>query len=321
LPEWVKSFLKGIGIFFSLLAVSGTVAYLTLIVLVPAENIEVPEVVGKKLEEAVVLLSQSELGLKVVRKKFSEEIPAGVIISQTPSPGTKVRQNRVIEVVVSGGARLVTVPSVVGMKVREAKINFSRSGIKIANISYVHSKFPQDEVISQDPPGGTEVSREEGISLLVSMGPSRMQLMVPDLRSKKIEEVVEWLEGAPLIIAMIKEKISEEEEGTVLSQSPPPGSMVEENTGIELVVSASPHKFEKVPLSPQKWVLTSVKVPLGFGKKKVSVVISDEEGEKTINYGMYSPGERIWISSEVVGKGEMRVYIEDKLIKLKKVGK
>jgi hypothetical protein len=119
---------------------------------------------------------------------------------------------------------------------------------------------------------------------------------------------------------MIKEKASEEEEGRVLSQSPPPGSMVEENTGVELIVSASPDKFEKAPLSPQKWVLTSVEIPLGFGKKKVRVVVFDEEGKKTINYGMYSPGERIWISSQVVGEGEIRVYLEDKLIKLKRIG-
>ena len=320
MPEWLKSFLKVIGIFFSLVAIGGVITYLVLIILVPEENTDTPEVVGKTLEEAVISLSKSGLGIKIVGKKFSQEIPAGVILSQIPPPGTRVRKNRIVEVVVSEGARLVTCPSVRGMKLREARISLSQIGVEIKNVSYVYSpKFNRDEVIAQDPPEETQINREDGVNLLVSLGPPKMYFFLPDFRGKNVEEVIKWLEGVPLNIAKIKEEPSEKEEGEVLSQLPPPGSRVEENSEIELMVSVSPSRKEEILLPQQKWVITSVEIPPGFEEKRVYLVVLDEEGKKIVDYGMHLPGERVWISSEVMGKGEMRIYVDDELIKLKKV--
>lgn len=318
MPEWLRSLLKLIGIFFSFLAVAGVATYLTIVILVPGENIPVPEVVGKQLEEAVFILSKNKLSARVVGKRFSTEIPEDVVISQIPPPGTKVRKDRTVELVISGGAKLVMVPSVVGMKVREAKLHLSQLGIEIINISHIYSRFPQNEVIAQEPPADSEARREEGVNLLVSDGPRVLKLMMPDLRGKKVEQVADFIKEIPLNISMIKEQVSSEKEGTVISQSPPPGSMVSENTGIELIVSRS---WKKVTSSvpEQKWVLTSIRVPLGFERKKVTVIINDKEGRKVLDYGIHRAGEKVWISCEVIGEGEIRVYVDDKLIKLSKV--
>jgi len=34
---------------------------------------------------------------------------------------------------------------------------------------------------------------------------------------------------------------------------------------------------------------------------------------------MHKPGEIVWISCEVIGEGEIRVYIDGKLVKVRKV--
>ena len=318
MPVWVKSFLRTIGIFFSLLVTVGVAAYVTIIVLVPRENVVVPNVVGKELEEAVTFLSQSKLSVRIIGKKFSTEVPANIVVSQSPPPEIKVRANRSVELVISAGVEAVPVPSVVGRKLREAKMSLSQLGIQIANVSYVHSETTQDEVIAQEPPGGREMSREDRINLLLSAGSVKEQLMMPDLSEKTITEAAEWFRNTTLNIAMIKEELSSKEEGTVISQVPPPGSMVEENSRIELVISSG--KEQSIQMSSrQRWILTSVRLPLGLEKKRVSVVIVDEEGRRTQDYGMRSPGESVRISSEVVGKGEIRIYVDGQLVKLKRV--
>ncbi len=315
---WLKLLLKILGIFFSLIIVAAVAAYITLLIVIPSEKVEVPQVVGKSLEEAAMLLSQSGLGMKVAGKKFSSDVPVNVVISQTPLPGTKVKKNRMVEVVISGGAKLIKLPLLAGMKLREAKLLLSEKGIPIAHISWVYSDSAQEEIISQDPPAGSEVIREEGVNLLVSAGPESLKFMMPDFRGEKIKKVSRFLQNIPLSIAKIKEVPSSEEEGTVISQSPPPGSMVDENTGIELEVSTGPEE-NLIAVPKQRWMLSQVSIPLGFDKKKVWIVITDEEGERTLDYGIHSPGEKIWISYDVFGKGEVQIYIGDKLVKLEKL--
>ena len=141
MPEWIKLFLKVIGIFLVLLAVAGGAAYLTLRILIPPENIEVPQIVGKKLDEAVIILSKNSLSLRVTGEKYSAKVPPDVVISQVPSPGVKVRKDRSIEVVISKGKRVISVPYVIGMELREAKVFLSQKGLKIGYLSYIIHLF------------------------------------------------------------------------------------------------------------------------------------------------------------------------------------
>lgn len=315
---WVRSLLKITGIFFSLLATVGVVAYITIIVLVPGKSIIVPNVVGKELREAVVFLSQNKLGTRVAGKKFSVAVPADIVVSQTPPPGTKVRANRSVELVISGGAEVLAAPNLVSMKLRDAKIYLSQLGINIVNVSHIYSENVQDEIIAQDPYEGGRMSREQGMNLLLSSGLAVEWLMMPDLRGEKVKQVLEWLEDASIDIAMIKEEPSLEETGTIIFQSPIPGSIVDENSRVELVVSANEETKTHI-LSSEKWILTSVRVPLGLEKRQVQVVIVDEEGKRELDYGLHSPGDKVGISCRVVGKGEIRIYVGSQLIKLKKV--
>jgi len=318
LAGWVRSLFKFIGIFFSLLATVGVAAYITIVILVPPEEIVVPNVVGKKVEEAVMLLSQRKLSTRVAGKKFSREIPENVVLSQTPAPGTKVRKGRIVELVVSEGAKLVTVPNLVGMKLREARMHLSQFGVKVASTSYVPSEIMRDEVIAQDPCAGAKMDRERGVNLLVSSGPLRPKVMMPDLRGEKIKKISQQLKNTPLNIAMIKEQVSPEEEGTIIFQSPPPGSMVDENSRVELVVSAGEEERPGISVY-QRWVLIPVQIPPGLGEKKLQIIIIDREGRRGFEYGVYSGGEKVWISCDVVGRGEVRVYIDNKLVKIEKV--
>ncbi|MBC7188806.1 PASTA domain-containing protein, partial [Candidatus Aerophobetes bacterium] len=138
MPGWIRSVGKVVFIFFVLLVVAVVSGYVTVLLLVPPENIPVPEVVGKTLNDAIFILSRSKLSVKVAGKKFSEEIPENVVILQSPAPGVKVREGRTVEIMVSAGGKTAVVPDLNKMKLREAQVYLSQFGIGVKNVSYIN---------------------------------------------------------------------------------------------------------------------------------------------------------------------------------------
>ena len=315
---WLKSLLKGALIIVCLWGLVIGMSIFTLRILVPAEKIEVPFIVGKDITEAAILLGERNLGLRVIEKRYSSRIPRTIIISQVPSPGIKVSENRAVEVVVSEGNKIITIPSLIGKGLREAEIYLSQRGLKIRNVSYVYVDYPSGKIFSQDPPPLIEINREEGVGLLVSLGKRDLQFYLPNFKGKKLEEVKNFFEKLPLKIGKIKESPSEEKEGIVLSQFPPPGSKVDAKSSIELTISTSYKKKNFISLE-SKLFLDFIRIPLGFVEKEVKVVIKDYKGVRTMSYGKRKPGEGVGIITEMRGEGEIKIYIGDKLVKMQRI--
>jgi serine/threonine-protein kinase len=308
--------LRAIGIFVSLVGLSIGIGFLTLRILVPSKTIEVPSVAGKEVREAAIILSERDLALKIVGQEYSHQVPGGVIISQFPSPGTRVHTNRDIEVVVSEGRKVLSAPSLVGKKVREAKVHLSQRGLKFRDLSYVWAELPRGVIIAQDPPPQANINPREGISILVSLGKRNLHFYMPNFVGKKVGEVKDFLEKLPLKIGKIKESPSSSEGGVILSQSPLPGSRIDSETPIDLLVSAI-YREKEPSLSPiSKWILIPVRIPAGWVKRTVKVVVIDTQGEKVFDYGQKNPGEEVWIGAVVVGKGEIRCYLDEALIRV-----
>ena len=315
---WLKSLLKGALIVVCLWGLAIGMSILTLRILVPPEKIEVSSIVGKDIREAAILLGERDLGLKVIERRYSSEIPRDIIISQVPSPGTKVSKNRVVEVVVSEGSKIITIPSLVGKGLREAEIYLSQRGLKIRNVSYVYVDYPSGKVFSQDPPPLIQINREEGVSLLVSLGKRDPQFYLPDFKGRRLEEVKNFFEKLPLKIGKIKESPSEGKEGMVLSQFPPPGSKVDAKSSIELTVSTFYEEKNSISLE-SKLFLDFIRIPPGFVEKEVKVVVKDFKGVRTMSYGKRKPGEIVRIITEIRGEGEIKIYVGDKLVKIQRI--
>jgi len=67
------------------------------------ERVAVPQVVGKRLENAKDALRRDDLRLRVVRKYSAK--PSGTVLSQSVSAGTEVRPGRTIRLVISKGPK------------------------------------------------------------------------------------------------------------------------------------------------------------------------------------------------------------------------
>ncbi len=134
-------------------------------------------------------------------------------------------------------AQEIRVPNVVGMDQDEARETLEERGFAVA-VERRNSGKPRGEVVSQEPEGGERLEEGETVTIFVSEG--RAQTEVPDLIGLTQEEAEEEIEAARLRLGELTTESSDEEEGTVISQSPEPGSEVDRRSRVNLVISGGP---------------------------------------------------------------------------------
>ena len=133
---------------------------------------EVPDVINQSEESARAELDDAGFGMVVTGEEASSEIPEGNVISQFPEPGTRLAEGRTVNVVISTGPALVTVPDVVCDSIPEA-----RQEIIDANLSPQEggSEFseecPEGTVARQDPSPNQQVEAQSTVTYYRSKGP------------------------------------------------------------------------------------------------------------------------------------------------------
>jgi serine/threonine-protein kinase len=122
--------------------------------------VEVPNVVGKTYDEAARTLTARRF--KVTRQdEYSDTVPAGQVIRHDPVKGEEAPRDSTVVVVVSRGPDLVTVDDYRGMTVEDAVIALEDAGLQAEVVSY----RPFRRVKQQDPPEGTQLRRNETVTL------------------------------------------------------------------------------------------------------------------------------------------------------------
>jgi serine/threonine-protein kinase len=132
----------------------------------------------------------------------------------------------------------VRVPEVVGLDEEEATELLERARFEVV---VDEQRFDEDaergEVLEQDPPAGEVVEQGARVVLVVSRGPRPVE--VPNLFGLT-EEDARALLGDELVLGEITERESQEEEGTIIEQTPRPGTRVDRESEVDVVVSGGP---------------------------------------------------------------------------------
>ncbi|HTZ19043.1 MAG TPA: PASTA domain-containing protein [Dissulfurispiraceae bacterium] len=158
-----------IPIYIAVLFIVGMVAgHLTFKLLSMSNTVEVPDLKGKGVAEAVNVLQGKGLHMLGAAEDYDSDIQPGLIIRQDIPAKSKVKEGRGIKVVVSRGPKVQYVPEVVGMKLEEAESVLSGRGIRIAKVIYVHSDVEKNFIIAQRPE--SEEKGGESFRVIVSMG-------------------------------------------------------------------------------------------------------------------------------------------------------
>jgi serine/threonine-protein kinase len=219
-----------------LLAVAGLGAYLSLKISVLGTEVEVPEILNMTFGEAKQLLSEKELLIEITGERADDGVTEGRILSQDPLAGSKIRKGRKIKAVLSLGAKLMSVPLVVGDSERSAKLKINRNGLNSGWISYVYSDMGKTKVLAQSPDPKTEKLKGGRLNLLVSKGQKKKVYVMQDFKGKDSLSAISLLESSGLRVGLLKKAGSPYLHGIVAFQYPLPGHPVSEGDVVNLTV-------------------------------------------------------------------------------------
>ena len=136
----------------------------TLITSLGVELIAVPDVTGRTREQAEVTLADAGLEARVEERSSTE--PEGRVLDQSPLPGTEVERGDRVTIFVSSGE--FEIADVVGEREPVAVRRLEAQGLRVSiEETPVASNRRVGQVIEQDPPGGTQVSRGGRVTLTV----------------------------------------------------------------------------------------------------------------------------------------------------------
>jgi len=207
-----------------------------------ATTVATPSVVGLAQVDAESAITTAGLVVGTVTTANDATVPAGDVISQSPTAGTVVALGSAVDLVVSIGPAVTTVatPDVVGLAQANAESTITAAGLVVGTVTSANSAtVPAGDVISQSPVAGTVVALGSAVDLVVSLGP--VTVSTPDVVGLAQADAETAIVAAGLVVGTVTTASSATvAAGDVISQSPVAGTIVVEGSAVDLVVSSGP---------------------------------------------------------------------------------
>jgi beta-lactam-binding protein with PASTA domain len=207
----------------------------TLIVSSGLRPVPVPDIVSVPADDASKTLRARKLDIDVIDRTPSDQIPANVIISQDPKPGTQIEPGTKIKVVVSMGPAQITVPDVGGRALQDANAAMKDAGLATHIVYLPQADTPTGTVIAQTPPATSAVRRGDTITLTIAV-PG----LVPSVADMTLDQAEKTLANAGYAVGNVA-YTQEGSEGRVVRTEPEAGASLRPGEAVTIYYnSASP---------------------------------------------------------------------------------
>jgi len=187
----------------------------------------VPELIGLRTDSARIALEKAGIEFMLDSTgDYSQNIPAGHILSQFPDAGTVVKQGRRVWVKVSKGFKSVEIPPLRGLSMRQAEITLQQAGLTVGReVQVTNSGIPAGAVIGTRPAAGTQVETGHTVDVQVAAGYTSHPTTMPTLRGLSLPQAKQKLEELQLKPGKLSyRKESRSLPNTVLDQGVPAGT-------------------------------------------------------------------------------------------------
>ena len=282
----------------ALLAFVAFSLYMTVFVFV-----RVPELTD--LDQATAQRMIESVDLEVQWAYSYSEEPEGYVIHQEPAAKAEARRGDVVQVTISKGSDVVSVPKLSGMTVDDAKTALAQAGLSLGDVLVATSEMMRDTVIAQTPENGTSAKLGSIVNLTISGG----RVIVPELAGQREEEALSRIRSVGLTSGLITyENVDNaRQDGMVLSQSLEQFSEVLPGSVVELTVGYYDKRHYQANVS------VTVLVPAEGVNVRVTLV--GEDGKESDMYAAThtQPGETeisVLLRSEQSGVMTWRLYLD-----------
>ena len=189
------------------------------------ETIKVPNLKGMSVEKMEELISQNELEYEISDCTFTADKPPLTILSQYPMPNSLVKSGRKIYITINSETPpTIKLPTLVGLSVRSAEQQLFILGLRKGIVHEVNDPRIKEvievQAFGRKIEAGASIPKVTAVDLFIGNGTANVDMELPDLVGKPMDEVNIILAGMNLKIGKVTyEANSEFPAGTVFKQS------------------------------------------------------------------------------------------------------
>ena len=197
--------------------------------------VEIPDLIGS--EQAQALNDLQSLGFIVgIENAADSSVPAGFVITTQPPANTITNPDTLVTIIVSVGPEAFPIPYVVDLEVARAVYVITESGFQVGQQLEINDdNIPRGFIISQNPIAGTKMSPDSTVDLVISAGPSLIE--ISDLSRKSIVDAIQILETLGFEYEFVEEYSEDVSVGLVSHTIPRAGELVTIDQIIQVIVS------------------------------------------------------------------------------------
>jgi serine/threonine-protein kinase len=274
------------------------IAWLLYSLMQPQQDVVVPSVIGRNLDEAQQILTSKNLQGNAVPRPSAQ--PKNEVLNQDPLPSQSVKPGRTVTLYVSEGPRMVEVPAVTDMSVERARQVAADKNLTIKKGEHRYDESIQkDNVIDQSPEPGEKVKPGSAVTVTVSLGPEPPPPPPPP-PPMPIEPTPDTNPAIPTPDQAVPGAVTPGQQ--IPGQVAPPSGMSP---------SAPSQRTGRVRTFRVGFRLPSS----GYEQPvEVQIVVLDERGENTVVDEQHNLGDRVDKQIDAVGERvHIRVYLNGQL--------
>ena len=203
-------------------------------------SIKVPDAMGIEYTEGIEESLGFDPAIYTVNVQYinSESAPAGTVISQSPTAGSRRKPPCTVTLTVSLGPEEVTFGDYLMINWRTAQTMIRKDGYGINIIRQENAAIPEGYVYATEPAPGSKVRPGSIITVYVSAGAEQILVPVPEFKGLPEREAKALLDELGLLVGNVTYTRSPKAAGTVLAASLEAGSNAYAYiTAIDFVVS------------------------------------------------------------------------------------
>ena len=298
---------------------AGASAYLTLTLIIRSEDtVIVPNLVGKDVVSALEILTDLKLNTKVSGSEYNQQFPKNHVTFQEPGAGSEIKSDRDVRIIISKGARTISMPNIVNLSEQQARMIIEENGLARGQTSHTFNHtVPPAHVIIQIPAAGTLIPRGTAVNILVSSGPRPVAYVMPDLTGHLLDRAVLMIENANLTVGSIRSRYDKTRiRNSVIRQDPPAGHSARVNNPVHLIInrpagSANGRRLHR----PIYGSLLQHRIPNGFLKKRIRVELEATDTASDLFDDYVGAGHEIWVLVPRDHDASVFIFEDEELVK------
>ncbi len=241
-----KTLIKLASIFTGLV-IAITVVFVFIMFMSNTKTIEVPDVSGKSLKEAISLLQKK--GFTIADEEegvSSKEIEVGNVVKTSPLAGKKRKKGSEIKIYVSTGDETIEIEDYTHKNYLEIKGNLEARGLVVREEPESveeDGEFLENEIIRQSVEAGTSLTKGESITLTYAV----VGFNYPDFTdgTYSVSDVELFCEENNLKLEVVETVSENNLEGTIYNQSRKAGTPVQSGANFKIWVYVNSRNEEE----------------------------------------------------------------------------